>query len=203
MRVRSKLTWILPLVGLAYVALPAQGAPVVASSPGLFADKPVVGFGNNQQLAPGDQVAQGDTMIQQIEANARSIDEKYRRAHDERDVVKSLCLNDKLSQANSAFRTGKERHDQLKAAGGRGDADTAGHHFNILSVIKQRSDQLVSEANQCIGNESNFQGGTSVSTSVDSNLPPSNDTPWVSDPGSTLTPAPPIGGKPPFLSPNL
>ena len=53
----------------------------------------------------------------------------------------------------------------------RNDADLANHEFTILSVLRQRTDQLTAEANQCIGQEAGFVGESAVTSSIDPNLP--------------------------------
>ncbi len=60
----------------------------------------------------------------------------------------------------------------LQAAAQRSDADLANHEFTILSVLRQRSDQLTAEANQCIGQEAGFVGESAVTATVEPGIPP-------------------------------
>src|SRR5208282_5107119 len=92
------------------------------------------------------------------------------RARTARDVVKSLCLNDKLSQIDVAGRTAKDRQSALQAAVQRGDQELANHEFTIMTVLRQRAEQLVAEANQCLGEEVAFVGQTQVTVEIDPNL---------------------------------
>jgi hypothetical protein len=85
-------------------------------------------------------------------------------------------LNDKLSQADVAVRSGRDRNSALKEAVGRNDSELSNHEFTILSVLGQRSQQLTAEANQCIGEEATTIGETKVSREVDPTLPPSDET---------------------------
>jgi hypothetical protein len=72
----------------------------------------------------------------------------------------------------------------------RGDRELADHEFTILTVLRQRAEQLNAEANQCIGEEVAFVGATEVTTSVDPNLPGGDNTYYpATDP--TLISAPP------------
>jgi hypothetical protein len=88
-----------------------------------------------------------------------------------RDVVKTLCLNDKLNQLDVAIRSARERNQSLEAAVQRSDADLSTHEFTILTVLQQRSDQLTTEANQCVGEEVGVVGESAVTSTVDPNLP--------------------------------
>jgi hypothetical protein len=92
-------------------------------------------------------------------------------ARAKRDVVKTLCLDDKLSQLDVAIRSASERMEALELAVSRSDGDLANHEFTILSVLRQRTDQLSAEANQCIGAEGTLVGESSVTSTVDPNLP--------------------------------
>ena len=135
-----------------------------------------VGFQRRQTLSPQEEVLEGDRTIARMEAAASMIRGQLGKARAERDVVKTLCLNDKLSQADVAVRTGRDRNAALKEAAGRNDAELANHEFTILSVLGQRSQQLTAEANQCIGEEAAFIGETKVETNIDPTLPPSDQT---------------------------
>jgi hypothetical protein len=102
-------------------------------------------------------------------------------------------LNDKLNQIDVATRSAQDRRAQLEQASMRHDPDLANHEFTILTVLRQRVEQLRAEANQCIGEESVLFGETKVVTTIDQNLPhedPSSypDNPIVSVPPVTASP---------------
>ncbi len=135
-----------------------------------------VGFQRKASLTPAEEAVEGDRTVARMEAAAALIRGQLGKARAERDVVKTLCLNDKLSQADVATRTGRDRNAALKEAVGRNDSELANHEFTILSVLGQRSQQLTAEANQCIGEEAAFIGETAVQTTVDPTLPPPDQT---------------------------
>jgi hypothetical protein len=98
------------------------------------------------------------------------------------DVVKSLCLSDKLSQIHVAVSTASGRVDTLEAAVSHNDADRAKHEFTIVQVLKDRSAALVSEANQCIGEETGFIGESTVTVTIDPAIPTTDPSDFPSDP---------------------
>ena len=106
-----------------------------------------------------------------MEQSRSNVRRQLMEAREKRDVVKTLCLNDKLTQLNVAISSAQERRDALGAAVKRGDADLASHEYTILSVLKQRSDQLSTEANQCVGEEVGVVGVSDVKITIDKNLP--------------------------------
>jgi hypothetical protein len=91
-----------------------------------------------------------------------------------RDVVKALCLNDKLNQIDVAVRSSKDRAMTLDSAVKGKDKDRARHEFMILQVLQDRVQQLVREANQCIGEELGFVGESQVSVQIDPSIPTNN-----------------------------
>ena len=107
------------------------------------------------------------------------------------DVVKALCLSDKLSQIHVAVSTASGRIDTLSAAVSHNDSDRAKHEFTILQVLKDRSSALVAEANQCIGEETGFIGESAVTVTIDPNIPDTDPSNFPYDP---------IVSEPPVLS---
>jgi hypothetical protein len=111
------------------------------------------GVARQVTLSPQEQVAQAEGIVSRMESTRNTVRRQLETARTQRDVVKVLCLNDKLNQIDVAIRSAKERKQALEAAAQRNDADLASHEFTILGVLRQRADQLTAEANQCIGEE--------------------------------------------------
>jgi hypothetical protein len=99
-----------------------------------------------------------------------------------------------LSQIDVAIRSAKDRKSALQAAVARNDQELSNHEFTILTVLRQRDEQLSAEANQCIGEEAAFVGATNVSTTIDNTLPPTDDTQY-SPPDNTIVSYPPLSAS--------
>jgi hypothetical protein len=148
-----------------------------------------VGFQRRTQLSPQEEMVEADRMLVRMEGAASQIRKQLEQARQQRDVVKTLCLNDKLSQVDVAIRSARDRVNALRSAAQRGDQELSNHEFTILTVLRQRSEQLTAEANQCIGEESAFVGETKTTMVVDPSLPtedttgfPPNDPTLISEP---------------------
>jgi hypothetical protein len=126
-----------------------------------------------------------------MEQAAGGVRKQLQQAREQRDVVKTLCLNDKLSQIDVATRSARDRKSSLQAAATRNDQELTNHEFTILTVLRQRAEQLTAEANQCIGEEAAFIGDTKVSTTVDPTLPSSDETQYPPT-DLTLIGSPPV-----------
>lgn len=175
-KIRRSLKW----VGLAALAALPLAAPDVAlaqsagtaAAPGASAQ---VGFEKRPQLSTQDELAQADLILSRIDGAAAGVRSQLDTARQGRDVVKSLCLSDKLSQVDVAGRSARERQAALASAVQRNDVELANHEFAILAVLRQRTEQLMAEANQCIGEEVAFVGQTVVQM-TEANVPSVEDT---------------------------
>lgn len=131
---------------------------------------PTTGVARQVTLSPQEQVAQAEGFVARMQTTRDSVRRQLETARTQRDVVKVLCLNDKLNQIDVAIRSAKERKAALESAAARNDLDLANHEFTILTVLRQRSDQLTAEANQCIGEEGVSIDEAAVNVTIE-NLP--------------------------------
>ncbi|APR87100.1 hypothetical protein A7982_12449 [Minicystis rosea] len=149
------------LIGHGIAAAQAQGQALPQ------APDATAGLTRQVNLSPQEQLSQGDSFLARMDGSRTVVRQALEKARIARDVVKTLCLNDKLNQLDVAIRSARERRESLAAAAQRSDVDLANHEFTILSVLRQRSEQLTAEANQCIGQEAGFVGDSAVSFTVD------------------------------------
>ncbi len=122
-------------------------------------------------LSVSGRLDRGKRFVTLIERAAQSIQRQLQEARKDRDVVRVLCLNDKLNQVDVALRSAQDRLGALTAAADRNDKDRAKHEYTVLEVLNDRVRVLVNESNQCVGEETGFIGEAEVSVTVDPNLP--------------------------------
>lgn len=165
---RKKIIGFVAIAGFALLV--GQG---VASAQAQTAPPPdaQAGLGRQVNLSPAEELAQGDSFLSRMETARATVNRQLESARAQRDVVKTLCLNDKLNQIDVAIRSSRERRGELELAVNRKDADLANHEFTILTVLRQRTEQLSAEANQCIGQEAGFIGESAVTSTIDPTLP--------------------------------
>ena len=175
------------LVGLAALVIGSGAA--VAQSPAAQPGQPVPGAAVPGAAVPGaavpgapggaktvavspqEQLAQAEGFMSGMESVRSVIRRELSDARQQRDVVKTLCLNDKLNQVDVALRSANERKRGLELAANRGDTDLSSHEYTILSVLDQRVKQLDAEAKQCVGKEIGIVGESSTSLDVEPGLP--------------------------------
>lgn len=170
-------------VGVAVPALAETGSPPAPDAQ--------VGFQKKPQMSPQEQLSDAQNQLARMEAVSGTVRHMLAEARTARDVVKTLCLNDKLNQVDVAIRSAHERHDALRSAAGRNDAELSNHEYTMLAVLRQRAEQLGAEANQCIGEEAVLIGQSQTTMSVDPTLPP-DTTDTQLPPTDPLVTTPPV-----------
>jgi hypothetical protein len=188
MRLRTTVKWfstgalVVLVAGSATAQQPASGG----ASSGATTDAQI-GLDRQPRLSPADALAHADQDLARMEQASGVVRRQLEQAREARDVVKTLCLNDKLSQIDVAIRSARDRKTSLQSAvnGPRPDSDLANHEASILVVLRQRVEQTTAEANQCIGEELSFVGKTEVVTTVDPSIPQS-DVPYYPGTDTTL-----------------
>jgi hypothetical protein len=133
-------------------------------------------------LSPEQQLANAKQFMTKMEQGSATVRTMLEQAQAARDVVKAMCLKDKLMQIEVAKRSGRDRVLTLQSAVDAKDKDRSRHEYMIMQVLRDRVEQLVKEANQCIGEELGFVGESQVTLQVNPDIPDNNPDELGSDP---------------------
>jgi len=87
-----------------------------------------------------------------------------------KDVIKLNCVNDKLVSEKQIINIADIANNNMKEAIARGDEEARYHEFGRITIANNQSQQLVAEAEVCIGQELTFLGATTV-TVEEPNVP--------------------------------
>jgi hypothetical protein len=177
---------------LSVLTLTAVGVAVAQEgrAPAPIAD---VSGGEDVTLSPKQMLDRVGSLVPQMEAHRATVSEQLADAKKKKDVVKALCLDDKVRQMKLATDTAKDRVIDLTSAVTQNDADRSKHEFTVILVLRDRVQTLVTEAQQCIGEDTGFVGNTTVITEIDPALP---DTDPSDYPDDTLVSDPPVLSSP-------
>src|SRR5687768_18580716 len=175
---------ILTGVGLAVAQGGADAPPPPAKE---------VSGGQDVNLTPPQMLEKVKNMIPEMEQLRATVAQQLAEARKKKDVVKALCLDDKVKQMKLATDTAKDRVVDLTSAVSQNDPDRSRHEFTVIQVLRERVQTLVTEAQQCIGEETGFVGDSDVTVDIDPAIPdtdPSDfpDDPLVSDPPALSSP---------------
>jgi len=151
-----------------------------------------------EPTTPPQMLAAAKAALPVMDRSALTVRRQLTLAREQKDVVKALCLNDKLNQIDLAIRTATDRVGGLESAVGANDLERSRHQYTVVEVLKDRVTTLVSEANQCIGEETGFIGESAVTVEVEG-VP---DTDPSEYPNNPLVSQPPGASVPPPTPPS-
>jgi hypothetical protein len=160
------------------------GASGAQTAPPQTPEKPAVELGaaGDVLLTPPEMQNQARESLREMDREAQVVRHQLADARARHDVVRVLCLNDKLNQIDLATRTATDRTDTLNAAASQTDTDRTKHEFTVVQVLRERVKSLVSEAHQCIGEEVGFTGDSRVTLTVGSAGPAGDPSEFPADP---------------------
>ena len=130
------------------------------------------GITRQVNLSPAEEVTQSEGFLARMDASRTGVRRQLETARAQRDVVKTLVPERQAQPDRRRHPLRARAQEALQAAAQRSDTDLANHEFTILSVLRQRTDQLTAEANQCIGQEAGFVGESAVNATIDPGIAP-------------------------------
>lgn len=190
-------------VSLFFVGISVLGAGVVLAQGQTVQNDAAVPNAENagnesaaeENLSPEEMAERSQAILASLDEASQSVGRMLREARQANDVVKMLCLDDKLSQIDVARRSAADRAESLGAAAGAGNQDRAAHDFAVIGALGDRTATLSAEANQCVGKEQGQVGVSTLEVVVDPSIP-------LTD--TTLLPAPSfISAMPQLASPTF
>jgi|SRR6478609_6113815 len=152
-----------------------------------------VSGGSDVSLTPPQMLERVRAMVPEMEKLRGSVSVQLAEAKKNRDVVKALCLDDKVKQMKLATDTAKDRVVDLTSAVTQNDPDRSKHEFTVIQVLRERVQTLVAEAQQCIGEETGFVGNSDVVVDIDPAIPDADPSDFPDDP---LVSEPPVLSSP-------
>jgi hypothetical protein len=122
-----------------------------------------------------EEVAFADDAVGRMQKDASAVRAELQSVRSARDIVKTDCVNDKLAQLETALRGTQDARATLRRASMREDQDAIAASATKIRAFDTRARQLRAEADQCIGEELAFRGGSEVVTTTVVAAPPPSD----------------------------
>jgi hypothetical protein len=152
-----------------------------------------VSGGEDVNLSPQEMLNKSRGIVPEMDQLRATVAEQLTEAKKKKDVVKALCLDDKVKQIKLASDTAKDRVVDLTSAVTQNDPDRSRHEFTVIQVLRGRVQALVAEAQQCIGEETGFIGNSDVTVDIDPAIPNTDPSDFPDDP---LLSEPPVLSSP-------
>lgn len=132
-------------------AVAPAAAPVPQPEPAL---KPTV--------TSGQMLSQGREYRGQIDGVRAQIQAQAQQAKNDKDVIRLNCVLDKLTQVNVNANMMDQALQALQDAVSRNDENVQSHEYTRITIINQKVQVLKTEADACVGAETNYVGPTKV-----------------------------------------
>src|SRR5690349_468717 len=183
--------WAIACLSLAI--LTGVGLAVAQEEGGTAPPPQNVSGGQDVSLTPPQMLEKCRGFIPEMDKLRATVAEQLAEAKKKKDVVKALCLDDKVKQMKLATDTAKDRVVDLTSAVSQNDPDRSKHEFTVIQVLRERVQTLVTEAQQCIGEETGFVGDSDVTVEIDPAIPDADPSDFPDDP---LVSEPPVLSSP-------
>jgi hypothetical protein len=183
------------IVCICAVAFSGVGVAIAQEGKNEAAEPPPkeVSGGQDVTLSPKEMLDKVRAMIPEMDGQRATVAQQLAEAKKKKDVVKALCLDDKVRQMKLAIDTAKDRVVDLTSASTQNDGDRSKHEFTVIQVLRERVQTLVAEAQQCIGEETGFVGNTDITLDIDPAIPDADPSDFPDDP---LVSEPPVLSSP-------
>ena len=129
---------------------------------------------DQETLSPAAQAKAANAAVANATSSCAAQSQALQSAKRDKDIIRSTCLDDKLSQCNANLQSIKRREAALNGAIAEGDTGRANHEFTVIGVLSQKFKMLAQSANQCVGQDLFDTGDTTVKEEVDLFAPDEN-----------------------------
>jgi hypothetical protein len=167
-----KVLWLSLLV--APVAWAQAPADPVDDTPAAETSTPQPGTPAAQQvptISGPQMLAQGQGYRKQIEAIKGLIRKQIDQGKKDKDLIRLNCLLDKATQVDINGNMMDQALQVLQEKVSIRDESGQLHEYTRITIIHQKVEVLRSEADGCVGSETNYVGPTKVVTEIPVGLP--------------------------------
>jgi hypothetical protein len=136
------------------------------------------------QIGPGEMVQAADGYLKEMRKGMTRVVQAQEVARKQKDIIKINCVNDKLLQVKQLLNIGESAKTNLEESIARGDEDARYDWFSTLTIASEQVAQLVTEAENCIGEDLSYLGPSDITVEGgdepdDPTLPPDPTLPEV------------------------
>jgi hypothetical protein len=190
-----KVMWLFLLVAPAALAQTA-GGEVPAPAPAPVAPVLVDPLAVQKSTISGDEMlSQGREYRQQIQSITMQIQVQSQQAKADKDVIRLNCLLDKLNQVKVNANMMDQALQSLQDCVSRHDDSAQLHEYTRVTIINQKAQVLRTEADACVGAETNYVGPTKVVVESPAGLTATVDQPAAVAPPLTIIDRPVVASQ--------
>jgi hypothetical protein len=185
--------WFFLLVGPTALAADEAVGPGPAPAPAPMPAIAEPGVGDQRLTMSGpEMVRQGQEYRQQVQGIIFQIQSQSEQAKHDKDVIRLNCLLDKATQVRVNAGMLDQALQALQEAISRRDEGAQLHEYTRVTIINQKAQVLRTEADACVGAETNYVGSTKVMVEVPQGISDNPDQPPAAEPPVTVVQRPPV-----------
>jgi hypothetical protein len=178
--------WLFLLIAPTALAQTA-GGEVPPPAPAPVAPVLVDPLAVQKSTISGDEMlSQGREYRQQIQSITMQIQVQSQQAKADKDVIRLNCLLDKLNQVKVNANMMDQALQSLQDCVSRHDDSAQLHEYTRVTIINQKAQVLRTEADACVGAETNYVGPTKVVVESPAGLTATVDQPPAVAPPLTI-----------------
>jgi hypothetical protein len=170
----------------------AQPAEQTATPPPDGTQQADIGVKQQATIDPQEMLKQSQQYREQVVGAIGKLEAKLEEAKKAKDVILANAVMDSLMQAKANLAVMDQAIVQLQDAAARGDKEAALHNYARVTIVRQKVETLVAEAEAAAGQDLAFVGATRVGVDIDPGV--RADDPSVAnvfEPGAVSRPVPP------------
>ena len=139
-----------------------------------------------------EMLRQGQEYRQQIQGIFFQVQAQSEQAKHDKDVIRLNCLLDKSTQIKINGSIMDQALQALQEAVSRRDEGAQLHEYARVTIVNQKAQVLRTEADACVGAETNFVGATKVLVETPQGIADNPDQPPPSVPPVVVVEPPPV-----------
>jgi hypothetical protein len=194
-RLGSAIGLALVVVATAGTAAPQTGMPQAGVPQATYAPPTAAGFAGQppSTVSPAEMLQQGREYRSQVEAIGLQMQNQVQQAKADKDVIRLNCLLDKFTQLKVNGNMMDQALQSLQDMISQRDEGAQLHAYTRITIINQKVQVLRTEADACVGTETNYVGPTKIYVEVPPGITSGTDDPPPAEPPVVIIQRPPAG----------
>jgi hypothetical protein len=143
-------------------------------------------------ISGAEMLDQAREYRRQIDSITMQIQVQVTQAKGDKDIIRLNCLLDKLTQVKVNGNIMDQSLQALQESVSRQDEGAQLHEYTRITIINQKAQVLRTEADACIGAETNYVGPTKVLVETPPGLTDTVDQPPSAAPPVVVVERPPV-----------
>jgi hypothetical protein len=132
-------------------------------------------YSDVQNLSISKKLSKATAYLKEMKSALGHVLILLKEAREEKDVIKTSCINEKLTNIKGLIRISEQADILLQENAAKGEKDAASHEFQKIYISSRKIRTLRTEAEQCVGELAFAVGKTKLVVEKDKDMVPEDD----------------------------